>query len=661
MLTQSLGQRKPEYTVLVPWEGGHSYWLIEAKADHASINQALTEAKEYAEAINSEARRPVARFATGVAGTEKQSFFVTTSYWNGSCWKEVSINDYETTGFLSPEQCRDILDKNDHRLAAFDDDPDRFLKKANAINGTLQNNEVPVGERASIMAALLLALAQDGNLRIHAEPVPLMREINGLITDILRHHGKEEFADMIKLKLPATEKNHKKFRKAIVDTLQHLREMNIRSAINGGDDALGKFYETFLKYANDAKEMGIVLTPRHITRFAVNILGIGQNDLVFDPACGTGGFLISAMEELRGKSTPKTYERFKNDGLFGVEQRDDVYGLAIVNMIFRGDGKSQIYDGDCFDHEFWLRDGEVWYTLTDQPEPEGAKRPFSRALVNPPFKLPTSESEFVDYGLRQIRKGGLLFAGLPAVVISGSRTAFWREELLKRHTMRACIRFDKNLFYPVSELTYGLVLEAHRPHEPGDRVFMGLLFDDDHRPRRSKMLAAHDVRDNVEEVTDELRRFMLGQPVENAIDRRQAVVSFDPASRSRFAPEGYIKSGSLPMVDAGSRGLASMNISRRARQLRSNKPAPVLTTEVFLIHEFIDAVLAAPLGTLKEYRPGSVPVISSAERDNRVADWLDIPDSLCLENCVTSSTLHNTKPCQAFWHPYRFSALSAHL
>ena len=35
----------------------------------------------------------------------------------------------------------------------------------------------------------------------------------------------------------------KKYRKAIVDTLQHLREMNIRSAINGGDDALGKFPE----------------------------------------------------------------------------------------------------------------------------------------------------------------------------------------------------------------------------------------------------------------------------------------------------------------------------------------------------------------------------------------------------------------------------------
>ena len=149
------------------------------------------------------------------------------------------------------------------------------------------------------MAALLLALAQDGNLRIPARPSALMLEVNGLIEDLLRQHGKEEFAKVIELRLPATEKNHKRYRKAIVETLQHLREMNIRSAINSGDDALSKFYETFLKYANGAKEMGVVLTPRHITRFAVEVLGIGPKDRVFDPACGTGGFLICAMESIR--------------------------------------------------------------------------------------------------------------------------------------------------------------------------------------------------------------------------------------------------------------------------------------------------------------------------------------------------------------------------
>ena len=354
LLTEALGQKAPENIVVIPWDGGPRYWIVEAKRTHGERCKALSEAQDYAIQIN--ASMPgAARFATGIAGTPDSSFYVSTTYWDGKAWSEVAINNYEATGFLTLAQCQDILNSNNAALALFDDDPDRFLKKANAINTTLHDNEVPVGDRAGVMAALLLALAQDGNLRIHARPSALMREVNGLISDLLRQHGKEEFAKIIELRLPATEKNHKRYRKAIVDTLQHLREMNIRSAINSGDDALGKFYETFLKYANGAKEMGVVLTPRHVTRLAVDVLGVGPRDRVFDPACGTGGFLISAMEAIRA-TRPGDYNAFRNDGLFGVEQRDDVYGLAIVNMIFRGDGKSRVYDGNCFDHEFWLRD-----------------------------------------------------------------------------------------------------------------------------------------------------------------------------------------------------------------------------------------------------------------------------------------------------------------
>ena len=37
-----------------------------------------------------------------------------------------------------------------------------------------------------------------------------------------------------------------------------------------------------------------------------------------------------------------------------------------------------------------------------------------------------------------------------------------------------------------------------------------------------------------------------------------------------------------------------------------------------------------------------------------------MPDDLCFENCITISTRHNTRPCEAFWHPYAFSAVSGH-
>ena len=201
--------------------------------------------------------------------------------------------------------------------------------------------------------------------------------------------------------------------------MQHLREINIRSAINSGTDALGQFYETFLKYTNDANEMGIVLTPRHITKLAADIMDIHYNDLIFDPTCGTGGFLVAALDTIRANhynaNHPDVYNTFKNDCLFGVEQSDSVFGLALVNMIFRGDGKSHIHNGNCFDNQFYLCDGNVVRLKPSDRSPENPVRPFSRVLMNPPFAIEEEkEHEFVDYALQQMQKSeGLLFAILP--------------------------------------------------------------------------------------------------------------------------------------------------------------------------------------------------------------------------------------------------------
>jgi type I restriction-modification system DNA methylase subunit len=50
-------------------------------------------------------------------------------------------------------------------------------------------------------------------------------------------------------------------------TIKELNSLDIKNAMASGKDVLGEFYEKFLKYGNGAKEIGIVLTPRHITEF----------------------------------------------------------------------------------------------------------------------------------------------------------------------------------------------------------------------------------------------------------------------------------------------------------------------------------------------------------------------------------------------------------
>ena len=240
--------------------------------------------------------------------------------------------------------------------------------------------------------------------------------------------------------------------------------------------------------------------------------------------------------------------------------------------------------------------------------------------MNPPFKLSNNkETEFVDYGLRQMKRGGLLFSVLPAVVISGSTYEGWRRELLQRHTLLSCIKFDKNLFYPVTEATYGMVLKAHRPHKSSAPVFMGSLFDDNHRPRKSKLLSDYESVDNLVEMTDTLHGFILDRPVEENIPRQQRVTTLNMDLGCDFSPEGYLLGGS-PRVDVAFRAIGIQASQRRAA-LKHPPISKVLKTAAFPLDSFISKLETAPLKTIKEYQKGRIPVVSATALDNGVADW----------------------------------------
>ncbi len=144
-------------------------------------------------------------------------------------------------------------------------------------------------------------------------------------------------------------------------------------------DVIGQFYAEFLRYTGgDGKGLGIVLTPRHLTELFVEISQVNKKDTVLDPCAGTGGFLISAMmamdRQARGDEEMK--KAIHENQIIGVEQRSDMFALCVSNMVLRGDGRSNLHRGDCFDS-----------AIADQiSSPSRAKmhRP-NKGLLNPPF------------------------------------------------------------------------------------------------------------------------------------------------------------------------------------------------------------------------------------------------------------------------------------
>ncbi|MGH2493799.1 MAG: N-6 DNA methylase [Ktedonobacteraceae bacterium] len=504
-----LGLERPENIVKVTET---DLWVIEAKRTHGQLDQALAEAEEYARKINQSSTLCVV-FITGVAGNDLDSFLMRTRMLVGGKFVPVTINNVEITGLLKQSDCESLLHSGTGNIENPPIDERLFLARADHVNEILHLGAVNPHQRASVMAALLLSKLSDTGPNVNERIASvLIGDINNRVGSILRTQGKAGFQDYIKISLPSTEDNHRKFRKALVDTLQELNNLNIRSAMNSGADWLGAFYEVFLKYASWAQDLGIVLTPRHITRYVAEVMDIQPNDIVYDPTCGTGGFLVAAFDSVKQKANEAQVNRFKQYGLFGVEQDAGVAALAVVNMIFRGDGKNNIVEGNCFAK--FLEPVVVRGTPTAQySEIQSDNPPITKVMMNPPFALKRSdekEFKFVEQALHQMQDGGLLFTVLPysAMVRPGSYLNWRKNLLLPYHTLLSVVTFPDDLFYPVGVTSVGVFIKKGIPHPPAQKVLWIRALNDGLLKSKGKRLPSPRASDDLVAVRDLLRAFL---------------------------------------------------------------------------------------------------------------------------------------------------------
>ncbi|MGD0627209.1 MAG: N-6 DNA methylase [Thermodesulfobacteriota bacterium] len=515
-----LDQQHPENVVKV---SETDFYVIEAKRHKEQINQALKEAQnDYADKIN-RSKVIKARVISGVAGNSTDGFIVKSCYLKDGQFHPIKINGKEITGFVSPQIASVLFENNSAEIEDLPVDEKTFLRAAEEINKTLHIGAINKNQRARVMAALLLSLVDDTRPNVNASPRVFINEINSRADNILVRNKKQEFFECIKIALPPSEDNHFKFKNALVQTMQELENLNIRSAMNSGTDVLGKFYEVFLKYGNGAKEIGIVLTPRHITRFAAEILDVTSKDIAYDPTAGTGGFLVAAYDKASRNARKDDIEYFKNNGLYGIEQEPEVAALAIVNMIFRGDGKNNIIEGNCFTKSLCskTRNGKLSaYFCNNSDLPAVRTAPATRILMNPPFALKKSDEKeyrFVQHALEQMQDEGLLFSVLPfSVLIEQGQEREWRKnELLKNNTLMAVITFPQELFYPIGVNSLGIIVKKGIPHDYRNKVLWLRAMRDGFVKVKGKRLEAVKEPNLFKEYLETVKDFIQGKTIKD--------------------------------------------------------------------------------------------------------------------------------------------------
>lgn len=176
----------------------------------------------------------------------------------------------------------------------------------------------------------------------------------------------------------------------VYNVVEHLQGLNL----NKTDlDTKGVAFEIFMRDFFIGK-MGQFFTPRPVVQFCVKALEITQQDKIIDPSCGSGGFLLYALDEVR-QFVEKNYEpieafthwhAFAERKLFGIEINDQIARVCKMNMIIHDDGHTNVIGHDA------LEPVEKMKKINGEFEEES----FDVILSNPPFGA-TIKSKEVTY------------------------------------------------------------------------------------------------------------------------------------------------------------------------------------------------------------------------------------------------------------------------
>ncbi|HOV80131.1 MAG TPA: N-6 DNA methylase [Bacillota bacterium] len=173
----------------------------------------------------------------------------------------------------------------------------------------------------------------------------------------------------------------------LAQCVEHLEGISLeRTDLDTKGVAFEEFMGGFFK-----GDFGQYFTPRELIAFAVEILQPERNHLILDPACGSGGFLLYALDYIRREADrryPKhmsdvrqSIEHFKywhdfaEKNLFGIEVNDELARVAKMNMIIHDDGHTNIVGHDALDFMAHLT----------AKNPGLAEGKFDLILTNPPF------------------------------------------------------------------------------------------------------------------------------------------------------------------------------------------------------------------------------------------------------------------------------------
>jgi len=271
-------------------------------------------------------------------------------------------------------------------------------------------------------------------------------------------------------------------------------DLGIYYKIGLSTDFTGRLFNEMYQWLGFTQDKlnDVVLTPSYVATLLVRLARVNRNSYVWDFATGSAGLLVAAMNEMLADAKDNIHSpeellvkeaTIKAKQLLGLEILENIYMLAILNMILMGDGSSNILNKDSL-QDF---DGKYGFGNTNEEFPADA------FVLNPPYSAPGNGMVFVEKAL------SMMSHGYAAIIIQNSagsgKASDYNKRILRHSSLIASIKMPIDLFIGKSSVQTNIYVfrvgEAHRK----DDVVRFIDFSSDGYTRSNRKKASVNLRD----------------------------------------------------------------------------------------------------------------------------------------------------------------------
>lgn len=438
-----LGKKRPDYTLLYRENTNQSFipiGVIEAKKPGQELEKALDQATIYAEKLN-------APLIFAINGTFCKTRHITNA-------KSLFLNGQEVKELLRVKEALGFLSRNTNELYTIPKEVIRSREDMISLFGDLNNVLRSEGLRAGIERfsefanVLFLKLLSEHQQSAIWNDIKKQRSedrinyINKIVLDrIVLKYGGDVFSPLL-IKKPSTLDD-------IIERLDPLYLTPIDEDIKGGA------FEYFLeKTTSTQNDLGEYFTPRHIIKAMVNLVDPHFGETVYDPFCGTGGFLTGSFNHIRDSInlSNETLEFLRSWSIFGREITT-TSRIAKMNMILHGDGHSGVEQIDSLENPI---EGKYDIVLTNIPFSQkivkrGTKGKLINDITNKYYNgLGKNSGDAVCFlhCLKSLKRGGRMAVVVPEGFLFRKELAPVRHFITEISNLHSVISLPQGCFLP---------------------------------------------------------------------------------------------------------------------------------------------------------------------------------------------------------------------